>query len=374
MFRKKKSKLAEVTESVPPTMHDLADAGADLLDEAIAIVTPLVAQASERAAQLKDLALQEMAPAIATAKDQFGPAAGRARDRIVPAAASAAEHLAPLAATARERSAELAEQARTQLAPHVQEALEQARTQLAPHVHEAMERAQPHLEHARQRVQDDLVPQLTDMLHRAAEHPAVIEATARGSETMGMVREQMAGTPVVARHRRSRLGGVVKVMAAGAVLAAVAVAVRQFLASKEDDWQAHRPSQGYVPSPASSGGTQGPSEPVEPEAEVDAESEVDAEPEVDQSSESYADAEMIAEGGPVVETDDEDDEVEARAGEHGEGSYVGDEPPEGFVIKGNERSMKYHVPGSGGYERTIADVWFATEEAAQEAGFTRAQR
>ena len=55
-------------------------------------------------------------------------------------------------------------------------------------------------------------------------------------------------------------------------------------------------------------------------------------------------------------------------------SYVGDNPPEGFIIKGNERSKKYHVPGSGGYDRTIADVWFTTEEAAKKAGFTRAQR
>ena len=44
------------------------------------------------------------------------------------------------------------------------------------------------------------------------------------------------------------------------------------------------------------------------------------------------------------------------------------------MIKGNDRSMKYHVPGSGGYDRTIADVWFATEEAARAAGFTKAQR
>ena len=36
--------------------------------------------------------------------------------------------------------------------------------------------------------------------------------------------------------------------------------------------------------------------------------------------------------------------------------------------------MKYHVQESGGYERTNADVWFNSEEAAQAAGFTRAQR
>ena len=59
---------------------------------------------------------------------------------------------------------------------------------------------------------------------------------------------------------------------------------------------------------------------------------------------------------------------------YGEGSYVGATPPEGFNIKGNERSKKYHLAGSGGYERTIAEVWFNSEEAAQAAGFTKAQR
>jgi hypothetical protein len=58
----------------------------------------------------------------------------------------------------------------------------------------------------------------------------------------------------------------------------------------------------------------------------------------------------------------------------GEGVYVGSEPPEGFTIKGNERSMKYHLPESAGYNRTVAQVWFNSEEAAQQAGFARAQR
>jgi hypothetical protein len=58
----------------------------------------------------------------------------------------------------------------------------------------------------------------------------------------------------------------------------------------------------------------------------------------------------------------------------GEGVYVGNEPPEGYVIKGNERSKKYHLPDTGGYGRTIAEVWFNSEEAAQQAGFVRAQR
>jgi hypothetical protein len=58
----------------------------------------------------------------------------------------------------------------------------------------------------------------------------------------------------------------------------------------------------------------------------------------------------------------------------GEGVYVGSEPPEGFTIKGNERSKKYHVPESAGYSRTVGEVWFNSEEAAQQAGFVRAQR
>jgi hypothetical protein len=67
--------------------------------------------------------------------------------------------------------------------------------------------------------------------------------------------------------------------------------------------------------------------------------------------------------------------LDARAQRYqGEGVYVGSEPPEGFTIKGNERSMKYHVPASAGYGRTVAEVWFNSEEAAQQAGFMRAQR
>ena len=64
----------------------------------------------------------------------------------------------------------------------------------------------------------------------------------------------------------------------------------------------------------------------------------------------------------------------AKSKYEGEGVYVGSEPPEGFTIKGNERSMKYHVPASAGYGRTVAEVWFNSEEAAQQAGFVRAQR
>nr|MBA3606319.1 50S ribosomal protein L4 [Acidimicrobiia bacterium] len=51
---------------------------------------------------------------------------------------------------------------------------------------------------------------------------------------------------------------------------------------------------------------------------------------------------------------------------YGEGSHAAlddDGQPEGFDVKGNADSMLYHVPGSAFYDRTVAEVWFATPEA-----------
>jgi len=43
--------------------------------------------------------------------------------------------------------------------------------------------------------------------------------------------------------------------------------------------------------------------------------------------------------------------------------------PKGFTVKGNKDSMKYHTTESQWYERTVAEVWFRTAEAAEAAGF-----
>ncbi|MCG7308711.1 50S ribosomal protein L17 [Brachybacterium sp. ACRRE] len=57
---------------------------------------------------------------------------------------------------------------------------------------------------------------------------------------------------------------------------------------------------------------------------------------------------------------------------YGEDSFRGENPPEGFDIKGNEDSMKFHAPDSPWYGRTVAEVWFRTAEAAEKAGFVNA--
>ncbi len=86
-----------------------------------------------------------------------------------------------------------------------------------------------------------------------------------------------------------------------------------------------------------------------------------------------------ADEAPVAEDDVVDvDEVEESdstdAAPYGEGSHAplddADEAPEGFEIKGNADSMLYHLPGTPFYGRTVAEVWFATAEAAEAAGFS----
>lgn len=46
--------------------------------------------------------------------------------------------------------------------------------------------------------------------------------------------------------------------------------------------------------------------------------------------------------------------------------------PEGFEVKGNADSMKYHVPGSRWYTSTKAEIWFDSAESAEAAGYAPA--
>jgi large subunit ribosomal protein L17 len=58
---------------------------------------------------------------------------------------------------------------------------------------------------------------------------------------------------------------------------------------------------------------------------------------------------------------------------YGEGSHAPLEDgtqPEGFPIKGNDESKYYHTDESPYYEQTKAEVWFASVEAAEAAGFS----
>ncbi len=64
--------------------------------------------------------------------------------------------------------------------------------------------------------------------------------------------------------------------------------------------------------------------------------------------------------------------AEAPFGEGSAAPMADGSAPEGFTIKGNQGSMKFHTPDSPWYGRTKAEVWFTTAEAAKAAGFVNA--
>jgi large subunit ribosomal protein L17 len=83
---------------------------------------------------------------------------------------------------------------------------------------------------------------------------------------------------------------------------------------------------------------------------------------------------------PATEVEGVDEDVfdETEGGFAGKyaGSHVPledeSQAPEGFPIKGNEDSMKFHEPDGQWFEQTVAEVWSDTIESAEAAGFTRA--
>lgn len=75
-----------------------------------------------------------------------------------------------------------------------------------------------------------------------------------------------------------------------------------------------------------------------------------------------------AEEAPAQETTTE----ETAAVELPEGAVAANEDgsgPEGYTVKGNADSGKYHVEGSQWFEQTVAEFWFQDAAAAEAAGF-----
>ncbi|QIM20091.1 50S ribosomal protein L17 [Phycicoccus sp. HDW14] len=82
-------------------------------------------------------------------------------------------------------------------------------------------------------------------------------------------------------------------------------------------------------------------------------------------------AEAEVEAAPVEDTT-EDTTEETAAVELPEGAVAATEDgsaPEGYTVKGNADSGKYHVEGSQWYDQTVAEFWFESAEAAEAAGF-----
>lgn len=312
---------------------------------------------------MKQTLREAAAETTQTAAERGAAALELAIERLMPLLEQAAERLAPYAEDAKVAAVD----AKKRTARFAADTVEQ----FQPQINDALDKVSPAVEKAQKAVQDDLLPKLVDLLHEAAEIPALRPVVQGAQDIAGEVESR--GDAAVAAlkgelelpKKTSAGKRVAQVAAAGALIAAVAVAVKAFLGSKDSGWAAHEPSPAYTYTSA------------KPEAETFAEATLadDGAPVAEVvAEEPVADLTETLEETVVDEIPSDDPETSAPSEGYGTGSYIGENPPEGFTIKGNERSMKYHTTESGGYDRTIADVWFENEDAAKAAGFVRAQR
>lgn len=347
--------VEQASDAARPYVEKAQRAAQPYLDQA----APYVDQAFKTGARVADQAVRAAQPyvdqAVRTAQPYVDQAFRNAQPMVDQAVKTGAHYLdaagkvlIPLAQDLFVKGATWAAHQLDAWQPRINEALERVSpaventvNRVSPAVEDALARIVPAVEAARGRVQDDLIPRFSSALHAAAEHPVTRETQRRLSLATQALAGELEVVPEPEIVPVKRKGGFFattgKIVAAGAVLAGVVVAVKKLLGPSDTGWEAHQSSAAYV---------------ADPVADV-----------VSDLSE------------PPAPSPAPQPEPEAPAPDHqwGEGSYVGDEPPAGYDVKGNTRSMKFHTPGSTSYERTIPDVWFATPEAAEAAGFTRAQ-
>jgi hypothetical protein len=414
-------RVGPLAQSAATRVGPLAEAAADRIGVAADKVSPLAHSAADRLGPLAQSAAQRVAPITHVAADRLDPLAHSAADRIAPLATGAVDRVSPYtqqalgvvspyAHQAAERLAPIATSAKQRGARVAQDAVER----IGPVLDDALERLSPVVEAARDKMSSQVLPKLSETLSAAAGTPVVVEARTRGKAPVPAAKGELE-LPKEKKKGRWLIGLAIVAAIAGAAV----VLVRKFLGSKDADWQAARPTTSYAPpKPTQTAGAGGAAaapvvngmddsgedpqggmsahlinleadgaavpdqpaeggeyEPTSVAEEMPAETTVDEEVRGETAATGEVPAEPVAIGDEAATLDEAAAVPEAAKPKYqGEGVYVGSEPPEGFTIKGNERSMKYHVPESAGYGRTMAEVWFNSEEAAQQAGFIRAQR
>jgi hypothetical protein len=340
----------------------LTASAAERLNAATVLISPYAVSAAGRVVPLATTAAGRVVPLATQAVGRVTPYTHQAVGLVTPYAQQAADRVTPLAHQAADFVTPLAHQAADFVTPYAQkvgplaaaakersvQGVHDAVDAVGPKLEEALAGVTPVVDAARGKVTDDLLPRIGGVLTSAAAAPIVVEATKRGKATMAAARGELSlPEPTVAPK-----GRVLKRLGVIAVLVGVAaVVVKKLLGSADADWQAARPTTPYVPAtpPATS---------------------------TTSASATTSGTETVATDVADLPTDAVEPAAQTPTGSVGtasDGAYVGSEPPEGFVIKGNENSMKYHTPESGAYAETVAEVWFSSEEAAQEAGFVRAQ-
>ena len=319
---------------VVPLAQTAAAMAVPLAQSAAAKAGPLAQTAAAAAVPLAQSAVAKAGPLAQTAAAMAVPLATQAVAAVSPYATSAREAVAPYAHSVADRVGPYAEKAADRLGPLTAggaAAAQSAVGRVSPAVTDAYQRVGPALEAGRDRLTGELLPRVTTALGTAAASPIAAEALKRGRATVAAARGELS----LPEPQRKRGSWVTRVAVLAAVAGVVTVVARRLLGdSKDSGWQSARPSAPYTP----------PSPPAPA-------------------------AEQVSGGATATDVDPD----VASAARYGEGAYVGTEPPNGYVIKGNEDSMKYHVPDGSGYHQTQAEVWFNSEEAAERAGFVRAQ-
>jgi hypothetical protein len=414
-------RIGVAADKVSPLAHSAADRLGPLAQSAAERVAPITHVAAERLDPLAHSAADRIAPLATGAVDRVSPYTQRALGSVSPYAHQAAERIAPIATSAKQRSARVAHDAVEKIGPVLDDALE---------------RLSPAVEAARDKMSAEVLPRLSETLSAAAGAPVVVEAKKRGKAAVAAAKGELE-LPKEKEKKKGRwlIGLAVVAAIAGATVvlvrkflgskdadwqaarpttsyappkptetaggaAAAAPVVNGMDDSGEDPqggMSAHllnlEADGAAVPDqPAEGGEYEAPADMTTPlddafaegAAEVSDETpaepmsvaeEMPAETTVHEEVRGETPAEPVAIGDEAATLGEAPAAPEAAKPKYeGEGVYVGSEPPEGFTIKGNERSMKYHVPESAGYGRTVAEVWFNSEEAAQQAGFVRAQR
>jgi len=322
-------------------------------------------------------AIEKGQAALADAADRLSPYVEQATDVIGPIAATAAANVRPALREAQIRGARAAALGLAKVQPAIDEALRQAGPaadaavkRVAPAVEEILHRIPPSVEAASGKLKEDLLPKLSDTLAMLAEQPLGAEVRpALAAATAAVSAELVKPGKTQKKHSwGKRFGILALVLAIGGIAYA---ALKKALEPPDAGWVSHTPADAYIADPTDDESQAG--EPivvgVPPEAVIEefveeleaAAEEAEAQAEADEQFTAEEPSES-GDASPFVDSP------------YGPGSYVGDEPPQGYDVKGNARSMKYHLPGQVMYARTTAEVWFDSAEAAELAGFSPVTR
>ena len=362
--------------------------------------------AARKASEAFVEAAERLAPLIDQAAEYLGPLAEAAGEVTAKVASDAYSRVQPVFRDVQVRGARLASDAYDRVQPSIDSALhavppvvDSAVGKVRPAVDDVLGRIPPLVEDARSLVQDDVLPKMASAIKHVAKQPLAAEAAAQLALATAVVSKEIRKTEQAKRSWPRTLG---KIFLAGALLAGVVVAIRKLLAPPSDGWHAHSPADAYVADPTEAvhkvaEGAKNVAEKVADAAADAGEAAADLAEDVKDAAADVAENVQEAAAGFVEgakdaieeatsEGDDQtspgDDEGTSEGDDaspfadspFGEESYQGSEPPEGFAVKANSRSHKYRAPGSAGYDKANADVWFASVEAAEAAGFTQAQR